>query len=218
MIKAIFLNRSRIAGMVMKDLKLRYARPSLGVLWAFLSPIFIATVFFIVFSVILKVSIREAPYMLYLMSAVFTWRFFQESLTQSVTSLVDNKYIIKESRFPHYIIPLSITIANFINCLPSLVLLAVLTFLKTQYLSWPIIFLPAVLLLHFTVTASLASISAILYVKFRDIKNLLEVMLTALFYLTPVFYSVAYVKESFSAGIFNLYMLNPFVGILDLYR
>src|SRR3989338_3576328 len=93
-----------IQQLVLKDLKMRYSRPMLGFFWAFLSPFLAVTVFYAVFSLALKIQIKEAPFFLYLMSAVFPWRFFQDSLMSSVTSLVDNKNLIKESGFAHYLI------------------------------------------------------------------------------------------------------------------
>lgn len=113
-IQELFAKRNLIQELVIKDLKIRYSRPLLGFLWAFLSPFLTVAVFYVVFCVILKVEITEAPFVFYLMSAIFPWRFFQDSLMCSTTSLVDNKNLIRESNFPHYLIPLSIVFTNLI--------------------------------------------------------------------------------------------------------
>src|SRR3989338_2265063 len=88
-----------IKELVLKDLKIRYSRPMLGFLWAFLSPFLIVGVFYLVFSLILKVQTEEAPFFLYLMSAVFPWQFFHNSVISSTTSLVDNKNLLREANF-----------------------------------------------------------------------------------------------------------------------
>jgi len=217
-IKEISLRRNLLRELVVKDLKVRYRRPILGFFWAFLTPVLIAVVFYIVFSIILKVKTPEAPFSLYLMSAVFSWRFFQDSLMSSASSLVDNKNLARESGFAHYLIPLSVVLANAINFLPSLAALMITALFILKGLPVFILFLPVILAVHLIIAAGLSLIFSILYVKWRDTKYILEAILMGLFYLTPTFYSIDLVKSSFSPWIFYLYILNPFVGILGLYR
>lgn len=197
---------------------MRYSRPTLGILWAFLSPLFVVTIFYVVFSIILQVKTKEAPFFLYLMSAVFSWRFFQDSLVSSATSLIDNKNLIRESSFPHYLIPLAIVVANAINFLPSLSILIVASLISLKGLPIFILFLPVVLFIHFIIITGLSLMLSIFYVKWRDTRYILEAALTILFYLTPAFYSIYLVKGSFSKVLFNIYISNPLVGILNLYR
>jgi len=207
-----------ILQLALKDLKTRYAHLALGFLWAFLSPLFMTGILYLVFSLFLKVKTDEVPFFLYLASATFSWRFFQDSLVSSSTSLMDNKNLIKESKFPHYLIPLSIVLSNALIFLPSLAIVVVISFFLLRGLPVLIIFLPAVFLLHLAVSAGLCAIFSILYVRFRDTKYILEALLPFLFYLTPVFYPLSLVKSSFPPALFNAYMCNPFVGILTLYR
>jgi ABC-2 type transport system permease protein len=217
-IKDVIAKRSLIYQLVLKDLKIRYLRPLLGFFWAFLSPFLVVVIFYIVFSMILKVKTEEAPFLLYLMSAVFSWRFFQDSLLSATTSLVDNKNLIKESSFSHYLIPISIVLANAINFFPSLVIVVVTSLFVLKGLPIYILFLPIVLGIHLSLAIGLSIILSIAYVKWRDIKYILEAVLLFLFYLTPVFYSIKLVKDSFSPFLFSAYIYNPLVGILNLYR
>lgn len=207
-----------IRELALKDLKIRYSRPVLGFLWAFLSPFLIVIIFYIVFGLFLKVKIEEAPFVLYLMSGIFPWLFFQDSVLKSTTSLMDNKNLIRESGFPHYLIPISITLANFINFLPSLLIVMVSSLFILKSLPVFIIFLPFVLILSFAVSAGLAVSVSILYVKWRDLKYILEAVLFLFFYLTPACYSLSAVKDSLSPFLFKIYIYNPLTGILTLYR
>jgi ABC-type polysaccharide/polyol phosphate export permease len=216
-IKEIFLRRNLIRELILKDLKVRYSRPVLGFFWVLLSPFLTVAVFYIVFSLILKVEIAEAPFVFYLMSAVFPWRFFQDSLICSATSLVDNKNLIRESNFPHYLIPFSIILTNIIIFLPSLAILITTSFIL-KGIGILTLLLPAVLAIHFIITLGLSIMFSIFYVKWRDIKYILEVVLLLLFYLTPAFYSFYLVKASFSPLLFKVYIYNPFTIILNLYR
>jgi len=217
-IKEIYSRRSLLAELIIKDLKVRYSIPALGFFWAFLSPFLMAGVFYIVFIQILKVQIEEAPFFLYLMSAVFPWSFFQNSIMGSVTSLVDNRNIVREANFPHYLIPVSVVLANAVIFLPSLLILIIISACVLKGLPFIFLFFPLIFILHLVITAGLAVLFSVLYVRWRDLKYLLEVILILLLYLTPAFYSLSLIKASFSPALFNVYIYNPFVGILNLYR
>jgi len=211
-------NFNLIRELVTKDLKLRYSRPGLGFLWAFLSPFLMVLIFYLVFGIILKAKTDEAPFVLYLMSGVFPWLFFQESVIRSITSLMDNKNLIRESNFSHYLIPVSIVLAGFINFLPSLLILMLSSFVILKGASFLLWLTPFILALHFTITVALSIIVSILYVRWRDLKYFLDAILLLLFYLTPACYSLSVVKSSFPDILFKAYLYNPLVGILTLYR
>ena len=216
--KEIYEKRSLIYQLVLKDLKTRYSRPFLGFFWAFLAPFLTSVIFYFVFSLILKVRTGHIPFFLYIMSAVFSWDFFQDSLLRSSTSLLQNKGLIRESAFPQYLIPVSIVTANLVNFLPSLALLLIISLFVLKGLPLFAIFLPIVLIIHTCITIGLSVIFSILYVKWRDTKQVLDSCLLLLFYLTPAFYPIQLVKETFTNMLFVAYKCNPLVGILNLYR
>ena len=211
-------NLNLIRELVLKDLKIRYSRPVLGFLWAFLSPFLMVLIFYIIFGMVLKVKIEAVPFVLYLMTGVFPWLFFQDCIIKSATSLVDNKNLIRESNFPHYLIPISIIIANLINFLPSLLILILSSLIILKGMPIYIVLLPVILLVHLLMIAGLSIICSILYVRWRDTKYLIEALLLLLFYLTPVFYSISAVKSAFSPVLFKIYAHNPFVEMVNLYR
>jgi ABC-type polysaccharide/polyol phosphate export permease len=218
MIKEIISRKDLIRELVLKNLKIRYSKSALGFLWVFLSPFLIVLIFYLVFSLILNVRTKEAPFILYLMSGVFTWRFFQESLVSATTSLVDNKNLIREASFPHYLIPVSIVLSALFDFLPALFILLAASLFVLKGLPLFILFLPVILLIHLAMCIGLSIILSVLYVKWRDIKHILDAVLLLLFYLTPAFYSIYLVKDSFPVLLFKVYIYNPFVGILNLYR
>lgn len=217
-IKEIITRKNLIGELVLKDLKLRYGRPVLGPFWAFLLPLSTVFIFYLVFSVFLKAKTEEAPYILYLMAAIFPWRFFNDSIICSATCLVDNKNLIRESNFPYYFLPMSIVLANMINFLPSLAVLIFTAFFVLKGLPLLIILLPLLLVIQLLLTLGLSIIFSLLYVKYRDLKYILEIVLTVSFYLTPVFYSISLVKNSLAPVLFKVYLYNPLTGILIFYR
>lgn len=217
-VREILFRKSLIRELVIKDLKLRYGRPVLGLFWAFLSPLTTVLIFYVVFSIFLKAKTEETPFILYLMSAIFPWRFFHDSIVSSTTSLIDNKNLIRESSFPYYFLPLSIVLANMINFLPSLMVLIITALFMLKGLPLLIIFLPLALFIQLLFTLGLSVIFSVLYVKCRDLKYIIEIMLTLAFYLTPVFYSVSLVKNALPPYLFKIYIYNPITGILIFYR
>lgn len=217
-IKQIFLRHNLIWELTLKDLKIRYRRPILGFFWAILLPLLTTLIFFVIFSLLLKVQIEGAPFVLYVMIATFSWAFFQSSISSSVTGLVDNKNLIKESNFPHYLVTVSIVLANFINFLPALLIFLAVSIYVLKGVSFYIFLLPFILIIHLIITSGLAMIVSILYVKWRDTKYILEAALLLLFYFTPVFYPLSLIKNILPGFLYTIYTYNPFVSILCLYR
>ncbi|MCM8823170.1 MAG: ABC transporter permease [Candidatus Omnitrophica bacterium] len=218
MMKGIGNNWHLIYQLVVKELKVRYMRSSLGFLWVFISPFLIVMVFYLVFFRILRINIEGYPFFLYLMTGIFPWNFFQCSLISSTTSLWDNRNLIKEAKLPQYVVPLSVIVNNLIIFLPSLFITIILSSILLNGLSLSILFLPFILFIHFLIALGLSLILSLLYLKYRDTKYILEVLLSFIFYLTPVFYPLSLVKDAFPLWLFRIYYLNPFVGVLNLYR
>ncbi|MFH0876634.1 MAG: hypothetical protein V1863_00235 [Candidatus Omnitrophota bacterium] len=204
--------------LIRKDLKIRYARPTLGFFWAFLSPFLTSLVFYVVFGRILGIQIGPWPFFLYITTALFPWRFLQDSLMQATTSLLDNKNILKESPMPQALIPLSVVLTQGIVFLPSLMILALISWWTTQKITPWIMLLPAVVILHAAIIAGLAISCAVLYVFWRDLKYLLEICLLVLFYSSPAFYALSAAKAALPPALYRLFCLNPFTMILNLYR
>ena len=214
----IISRRDLLWQLVLRDLKVRYSRPALGLLWAFLTPFLMASTFYFIFSLLIQVRIPEAPFFLYLMTALFSWSFFQDSLATSATSLLDSRHLIKEANVPHYFIPLSITLANGINFLPALVIILIFCLAMLHGFPILILLLPFVIALHLFIAAGLSLIVSLLYIKWRDTKYILNIFLLLLLYLTPAFYSLQQVQQMMPRWLFQVYLCNPFVGILNLYR
>lgn len=215
--REIFKNRELVWELAIKDIESRYRYPVLGFLWAILMPLALMTIFLVVFSKIIRVEVKDIPYSVYLITGIFPWTFFQSSVIQSTTSILDNASLIKKVYFPRGIIPCSIILSNLINFFIFMtLLLIVLPFLNIKY-SFFIFLLPLVMLMQISFTIGFSLLFSSLYVKLRDIKYLAEIILLILFYLTPAFYPLDLVLN-FSKGFLTLYMLNPFVGLVSLYR
>lgn len=216
-IRGLIEHRELLMTLAFKDLKVRYKTPLLGFLWAFLVPLFTIIVFKIIFYNFLKIQTGNYPFFVYLMTAIIPWSFFQNSMVAATHSISGSGGLIKKVYFSREIIPVSTVVANFLNFFPTLIVM--LIFLLGFRIEFtPLIFLlPLVILLHFIFTVGFALIVSTLCVRYRDVKYVIEILLMALFYLIPVFYPLDMVAN-FSEEVFRVYMLNPFVGMLILYR
>lgn len=214
----LWIRKYLLKELVFRELRLRYSRPFLGFLWAFITPFLYSLIFYFVFSTFLKVKIENIPFFLYLISALFGWVFFIDSILTSCTSIVQNKNLIRETNFPHYLIPLSICLGGFINFLPSLLVVMILCIYFLKGLSVSILLLPFVLLLLLTTSFGISLIVAILYVRWRDLRYALELFFTFLFYFTPIVYPLQIALENLPQKFFVFYLNNPLVGIVNLLR
>jgi ABC-type polysaccharide/polyol phosphate export permease len=218
MIREIIAHRSLLYQLIIKELKLRYARPALGFIWAFLSPLLLALIFYLVFAKILKGQVQEAPFFLYLITGILTWSFFSDSVAASTASLVVNKNLIRESRFPQHLIPCAIVLANAVNFIPTLSIVVVASAIILKGLPFLFVLLPLAFFIQLCATLGVSILVSLWYVKWRDVKYIVDSCLLLLLYLTPSFYSLLQVKGVFPQWVYALYLHNPLVSILFLYR
>jgi len=216
-IEEIFRNLELLWELTIRDIESKYRYPILGFLWALLMPLSLILIFLIVFSKIIRVEVKDVPYAVYLITGIFPWTFFQSSILQATTSIMDNGSLIKKVYIPRVIIPCSVIMSNLINFIIFIVLLLIIMPFSKIKFSFFIIFLPLVILIQMFFITGLSFLFSSIYVRVRDIKYIAEIILSMFFYLTPAFYPLDLVFK-LSKGFFKLYMLNPFVGLVSLYR
>lgn len=208
----IFPHREILKNLVLRNLRVRYKGSILGFFWVLLNPLLTMLVLYVVFSQIMRIQIPQYP--LFLLSALLPWTFFSSSLSDASHSIIDNANLVKKVYFPREILPVSYVLSNFINLLFSLLaLLFILTVFRIQALRF-IYFLPLILIIHLIFTIGLALFLACANVYFRDVGYILGIILMFWFYLTPVFYSIDMIPQN----LCSIYLLNPMVSIITMYR
>jgi len=195
-----------------RDMKLLYKRSALGMAWTLINPLLQLVVFAFVFQVILPVGIPR--YSSFTFSGLLVWSWFQSSLLQATGVIIANRSLVRQPRFPIAILPVVITATGLLHFLLALPILVVFLLIDGVELKPVILCLPILQILQFTMTVSLSYLLAALNVTFRDTQHTLGVVLTLIFYLTPIFYDVKHLP-----GIYHsLYNLNPMVHIVVAYR
>jgi len=201
--------------LVRKDLKVKYKNSALGFIWSLANPLLYLAVFTLVFDKLLKNGIEAFPVLF--MSGFLVWNFFNLATLSGTGSVVGNANLVRKVRFPRVVLPLSsVGFAGVHFVLQLGVLLALLlVFYRDAFGAQLILLVPALAVVVVFATA-MALLSSALNVRFRDVEHLLEVILLAWFWLTPIVYPVTYVRDQLAGSpwLFRLYMANPMTGVV----
>ncbi len=216
-IEELLRYRELLLSLVEKEFKAKYKGTVFGFLWSLVVPVIMVLVYWFAFGYLMKTAIEDFP--AYLLSGLLPWVFFQGSLMGGVTSITSNSSLIKKIYFPRELLPISAVLFNMIHFLLSFLILipAVLLFGRPFHMEFYLL-LPLILLLHLMLTVGIVLLVSAWNVFFRDVQHLLEVLLLAWFFMTPIIYSYAHVEGALKGPLLVLYNLNPVVGIIELYH
>jgi len=208
-----------IYNLVVKELKIRYRGSYLGFLYALLNPLVSTVVFAVVFTFIIRIKMEH--YGLYLLTGFMPWIFFQQSLSESATSIIRNANLIKKVMFPREIFPISSILACLVNF--ALGICVMLPFLAAYgHISARWAYLPLILIVHLVFTFGLGLFLSSTNVMFRDIGNLVEIVIFVWFYASPIIYPLQMLQTKLHEmgwdGLLTLYLMNPMASIMVLYR
>jgi homopolymeric O-antigen transport system permease protein len=203
--------------LVKRDLQGRYAGSLLGFFWSFVQPLWMLVLFTFVFSTVMKVTpvgVRTRHFAIFLFSGLLPWMALQEGVLRASTAITDNASLVKKLRFPAETLVLAVVLtALFHEAVATFIFLCVLAVLRE--LSWggmPLLLVAVPLQIGLTLGLGLLLGSA--HVFFRDVAQILGMVLTAWFYFTPIVYPLDLVPAPFSSWI----ALNPLTGLVNLYR
>jgi ABC-type polysaccharide/polyol phosphate export permease len=207
--------RELLGLLVGRDLKVRYKRSTLGMLWTLLNPLLQMAVYTLVFSRIMRMGLPQFP--VFLLAGLLPWSFISISTTGSAHSLLNNQGLIRKVAVPQAIYPLAVVGSKLVDLLFSLVPLAAIATLtgRTPGASWLAV-VPA-LLLAMVFTTGLSLLLSSLTVFFRDLRHLIDVLFQVWFYLTPVLYPASFL-ENVHPTLRALLSLNPATPIVRCFQ
>ena len=204
--------RELIWALAQKELRVRYKRSVLGFLWALLNPALMMLVLTLVFGIIMRFSIDH--YAVFLLSMLLPWTFFAQSLAYSVESIVGNGDLLKKVKIARLVFPVASVVSNIINFLLSLFPLMALILLMRFPLHWTWIYLPIPMLALFLFTLGAAFFFATINVFYRDVSHIVQIILSAWFYFSPIIYSLDLVPARYRWA----FRLNPMLYVLNGFR
>lgn len=211
-VKQLYRYRWLVLELVLRNLRLRYRGSALGVFWTLLNPLLFMAVYTLVFEVFLKVGLPNYP--LYLLCGLIPFTFFGSSLQQGALAIIDGRYYVGRTLFPTValvVVPVLTNAANFLIAMPLVVALALV--LKV-HLGWNLLLLPVVFLAQLLVTQSVVVLLATFNVFYRDVQELLGYAMSALLFLTPIFYKATSIPVQYRGII----ALNPLAALTDSYQ
>ncbi|BAU11453.1 ABC-2 type transporter superfamily protein [Leptolyngbya sp. NIES-3755] len=198
-----------------RDILVRYKQTAIGIAWAIIRPFLTMIVFTVIFSNLAKLPTQgTTPYPILVLAGLLPWQFFASSLAQTSNSLVSNANLISKIYFPRLIVPASAIVVNFVDFLVSGLLLLGLMIGYRYVPSWRIITLPFFVLMAAMTAFGFGLWFASIYVKFRDVAQVIPFVIQLGQYLSPVGYSIDVIPERWRL----LYSLNPMVGVIDGFR
>lgn len=204
--------RPLLGELMARDIKIKYRRSVLGVLWTLLNPLLMMVVLSVVYSNLFKFDIEN--FSLYLLSGQVMFNFYSDATTSSMNAILGSASLIKKIYVPKYLFVLSRVCSSVINFLAAflamiLVMLALRVELHyTVFLS----FVPVVLLVIFSLGIGL--ILSAITVKFRDVMHLYSVFVTVIMYLTPVIYPMSILSDWLKIIV----KANPLTNYLTMFR
>lgn len=197
------------------DFAARYAGSVLGIVWAFLQPIITMLLYWFVFQLGFKSQpVEDVPFILWLISGLIPWFFVSDSIASSTPCMVEYNYLVKKVLFNISILPVtkvvSTLLVHFVLIAFAVIAYAACGFLPNAYYFTAIVYMVYLFLL----TSGISYLVATLYVFFKDVAQIVAVVIQAVFWFTPIVWDISTMPESFQ-GILTY---NPFYYAIYGYR
>lgn len=205
---------------VRRDFMVRYVQTRLGILWAIIQPLVAVAVFTFLFNKVLNFSVDTPHYPSFAFAGVILWNFFSKAFSTGGQSLVQAQAMIKKVWFPKILLPLGKALVGMVDLLIGffVLLMVIFWFGEWQITIEGIFFILMSFIFAFLASAGLAFWAAASSIRYRDIQQLLPIIIQLGFFVTPVVVPTELLLSKLpTTGQYILY-LNPMVGVIDLFR
>lgn len=195
--------------LVKTNFKLRYQGSFLGVIWSVLQPLMLFAVMYVVFVKFLKFSDGTPTFPISLLCGTCLWQFFSESTSMGMRSIVERGDLLRKIHFPNYIIVASTTMGSMISLAINLGVVILFGFFAHAHYTWRVLLVIPSIIQLYAISLGVALLLGSLYVYFRDVGHIWEVVLQAMFYATPIIYPISMVADKGYGWAANVLMLVP---------
>lgn len=200
--------------LVVTDFKLRYQNSVLGYLWSLLKPFSQFLILYIVFVKILPTGGDIPHFGVALLLGIVLWSYFTEVTNTSVTAIVSRGDLLRKVNFPRYVVILSGSLSAFINLIINLSVVLVFMVINQVDISAYAVFAPLLILELFLFALFLSFLLSALYVRFRDVNHIWDVIMQAAFFATPIMYAFSIVYDKVPT-VSKLLISNPAAQIIQ---
>lgn len=212
MLTGFFKYNNLLFELVVRDIKIRYRKSVLGLLWTLLNPLMTMIVMTIVFSSLFKSNIPHFP--VYFLTGSILFSFHSDATSQALMSIISNASLIKKVYIPKYLFPLSRVLSSMVNLgFAFVALLLVMLFDGAPiHATVLLFFIPICYLILFT--TGLGLILSAITVFFRDIHHLYGVLTLLWTYMTPIFYPASIISDQYKW----IFTYNPMYYYINFFR
>jgi ABC-type polysaccharide/polyol phosphate export permease len=205
--------RHLISNIVAKDLKLKYQRSVLGIVWSMLNPLIMIGVYAVAFGYILR--IQTPRFVLFILIGLLAWNFFASAVSSSADAIGANAALLKSVVFPRLALPFTTVLFNLTQYLLTLFVFLPIMLLVYGVEPHPrMLLFPVFLLLQVVFTTGVTMLLATASAMYRDVKHLIEVGIGICFWATPIIYEPTMVPEQFQ----QLALLSPTASYIRAYQ
>lgn len=198
--------------LVKTDFKLRYQGSFLGVAWSVLQPLMLFVVMYLVFAKFLRMTDGTPTYPVVLLLGISSWQFFSEATSVGLRSIVDRGDLLRKVHFPNYIVVVSATMGALISYGINLIVVLIFAIFSRVKFTWQVLLLPLNVLELYILALGFTLIMATMYVYFRDVSHIWDVLQQVIFYSIPVIYplsAVSGIQRWWGPLVAKLLLLNP---------
>lgn len=205
--------RRLLVTLVARNLKVKYQRSALGLLWTLLNPLLLVLVLIAVFTSVLR--IRFDGFWAFLISGIFAWQFISSAITRATSILSSHAALRRSVAFPTMIVVLSGLLSLLIEFLIEIVLVVIVISVFYHHgVPVTVILLPWLIFLQLLIAAGLMFPLSVISVMYFDIEHAMPAIMRLLFFLTPIMYPVSMIPENLRVYFY----CSPFVGLLELFH
>lgn len=210
--------RSLLFQLVRRDFQTRFVGSAAGWLWGLIHPLVLLLSWVFVFQVCMKVELPRGAitenYTLYLFAGFLPWLLFQETVQRAPSSLLDQANLITKTVFPAEVVPVSVFLSSLMNHLLALTLVMIVVKLWLGHFSLMVLMLPVYMLLLGLFAVGVGWIVSALHVYVRDTAQVVSVILTLWFWVTPIFIT----EQLYPPQFRFLLRINPLAYLVNAYR
>jgi ABC-type polysaccharide/polyol phosphate export permease len=210
--------RSLIFQLVRRDFEQRFVGSAMGWIWGLIHPLVLLASWVYIFQIVLKVKLPQGEvtqiYPLFIFAGMLPWMLFSDTVQRSATSLLDQAHLITKTVFPSEIVPVSVFLSTLASHLLALVLMIGAALVWQKQISLFLLFLPLYMFLIGLVAVGVGWIAASLHVFLRDTAQVVMVLLTFWFWLTPIMIT----EGTIPARLHFLLLANPMYYAVRAYR
>ena len=200
--------------LAVQEFKLKFFGSILGYAWQIMRPLLLFGVLYVVFSVVVRLGDTIKYFPVILLTSIVLFTFFAEATSGAVSSVIDRESLVRKIHFPRLVIPTAVVMTAVFNLAVNLVAVGIFAAFSGVTPRWTWLTIPLLLLCFITLVMGIAALLSALFVRFRDVRPIWDVILQITFYGSPIIYPIEAVLRDYPQ-IGHIMMCSPFAALIQ---